>query len=175
MAEIIEGNFVGAEDLRIGIVVSRFNEFITKALLEGALNELRRHGISDAAISVVWVPGAHEIPLACQTLSSAKNPDALVAISCIIRGETSHYAYLAKSVCDGIQKVALEQNTPIGFGVITAENITQAMNRAGGKQGNKGRDAAKSAIEMAQIIRTLKQEKEKETTLKTLMEREFQK
>ena len=148
MAEIVEGIHSG-KNLRVGIVVSRFNEFVTKAMLEGAVNELRRSGISDTAIHVVWVPGAFEIAFACQALCRSKELDALVVIGCIIRGETSHYEHLAQSVCNGIQQVALEQHIPIGFGVITVENMAQAMDRSGGKQGNKGRDAARSAVEMA--------------------------
>ena len=174
MAQVIEGKYL-AEGLRFGIVVSRFNEFVTKDMLEGALNELRRFGVLDTALTVVWVPGAYEIPLACQTLSQPKELDALITIGCIIRGETSHYEHIAQSVCDGIQKVALEQNIPIGFGVITVENMAQAVDRAGGKQGNKGRDAARSAIEMVQLVRELKNGPERETALKGLIEREFKK
>lgn len=174
MAQVIEGKYSG-KDLRLGIVASRFNEFVTKVMLEGALNELRRSGVSDADLQVVWVPGAYEIAFACQKLSESKPLDALIAIGCIIRGETSHYEHLAQSVCDGIQKVALEQNIPIGFGVITVENMAQAVDRAGGKQGNKGRDAARSAIEMAQLIRELKNGPERETALKRLIEHELEK
>ena len=174
MAQVIEGKY-SAEGLRFGIVVSRFNEFVTKDMLEGALNELRRFGVSDTALKVVWAPGAYEIPLACQTLCQSNELDALIAIGCIIRGETSHYEHIAQSVCDGIQKVALEQNISIGFGVITVENMAQAMDRAGGIHGNKGRDAARSAIEMVQLIRELKTEPERETALKELIERELKK
>jgi len=174
MAEIIEGKY-SAEGLRFGIVVSRFNEFVTKDMLEGALNELRRFGVSDTAIKVIWVPGAYEIPFACQTLCQTNELDALITIGCIIRGETSHYEHIAQSVCDGIQKVTLEQTIPIGFGVITVENMAQAVDRAGGKQGNKGRDAARSAVEMVQLIRELKPGSERETALKGLIEREFKK
>ena len=159
MAHVIEANY-SAKNFRIGIVVSRFNEVVTKALLEGALNELRRFGISDVNINVVWVPGAHEIPLSLQTLAQAKKLDALIAIGCIIRGETTHYEHLAQSVTDSIQKIALEQNTPIGFGLITVENMAQAMDRSGGKHGNKGRDAARSVIEMVDVISQLKSSKE---------------
>ncbi|MBI3999295.1 MAG: 6,7-dimethyl-8-ribityllumazine synthase [Candidatus Omnitrophica bacterium] len=174
MAQVIEGKCSG-KDLRFGIVVSRFNEFVTRVMLEGALNELRRSGVSDADLQVVWVPGAYEIAFACQKLSESKPLDALIAIGCIIRGETSHYEHLAQAVCDGIQKVALEQKIPIGFGVITVENITQAIERAGGKQGNKGRDAARSALEMVQIIQQLTAQGEKETTIQKLIEQELKK
>lgn len=174
MAEVIEGNYSG-EGLRFGIVVSRFNELITKAMLEGALNELRRSGVSDTALHVVWVPGAYEIPLACQAVCQSKEIDALIAIGCIIRGETTHYEHLAQSVCGGIQKVALEQNMPIGFGIITVEDMAQAIDRAGGKQGNKGRDAARGALEMTRLIQELKSGSEREIVLKQLIEQEFKK
>ncbi len=169
MANIIEGLHSGA-GLRIGIVVSRFNEWITKAMLDGALNELRRLGVSDTDIQVVWVPGAFEIPLAAQTLCESKKIHALVAIGCIIRGETSHYEQLAQSLSDGILKVVLEQKMPIGFGVLTVENMAQAIDRAGGKHGNKGRDAAKSAVEMVQVAAALKNDEE--IQFKKLIERE---
>ena len=169
MANIIEGHFSG-KDFRVGIVVSRFNELITKAMLDGALNELRRMGVSDSFLYVVWVPGAYEIPFACQTLCESKKIDALVALGCIIRGETTHYEHIAQSVSDGLMKVALEQRIPLGFGVITVENMAQAMDRSGGKQGNKGRDAARSAIEMAQIKTALNHDREKQ--FKELIERE---
>ncbi len=159
MAQIIEGQISGL-GLRIGIVVSRFNEWITKAMLDGALNELRRMGVSDADLKVVWVPGAYEIPYVCQTLCESKKIDAFIAIGCIIRGETSHYEHLAQSVSDGILKVALEQKIPVGFGVMTVENMAQALDRSGGKHGNKGRDAAKSAVEMIRISAALKNDKE---------------
>jgi 6,7-dimethyl-8-ribityllumazine synthase len=159
--------------LKIGIVVSRFNEWVTKPMLEGALNELRRSGVSDADIEVVWVPGAYEIPLACQTLCEVKSLSALVAIGCIIRGETSHYEQIAQSVCDGIQRVALKLKIPIGLGVLTVDDMAQAIDRAGGKHGNKGRDAARSALEMANLIRQLRQEEKKGGLLKDLMEQEI--
>ena len=174
MAQVIEGKY-STEGLRFGIVISRFTEFVTKDMLEGALNELRRFGVSDTALKVVWVPGAYEIPFACQTLCQSKDLDALIAIGCIIRGETSHYEHIAQSVCDGIQKVALDEKIPIGFGVITVENTAQAVDRAGGKQGNKGREAARSAIEMVQLVRELKSGPERETALKGLIEREYKK
>ncbi len=169
MAEVIEGKISGA-GLKLGIVVSRFNEWITKTMLDGALNELRRAGVSDADIQVVWVPGAYEIPLACQSLCESQKIDALITIGCIIRGETTHYEHIAQSVTDGILKVTLDNKMPIGFGIITVENMEQAMDRAGGKSGNKGRDAAKSAIEMAQVKMVLKNKKE--MNLNELIERE---
>lgn len=167
MAHVIEGNYSG-KSLRFGIVVSRFNEFVTKALLEGALNELRRSGTSDSDIKVIWVSGAYEIPLACQTLCESQKPDAILALGCIIRGETTHYEHMAQSVSDGIQKMALEHRIPIGFGVITAENTAQAIDRSGGKYGNKGRDAARSALEMVQVLKQLEGK-----SFKELMGRQF--
>ena len=174
MPHIIEGSYQG-KGLKIGVVVSRFNELITKAMLEGALNELRRIGVSESDLHVIWVPGAYEIPFACQSLIQSKSPDALVAIGCIIRGETSHYEHIAQGVVDGIQKVVLAFKIPIGLGVITVENLGQAMERSGGKQGNKGRDAAKSAVEMVQVMHQLENRQDKEIRLKEFIERELKK
>ena len=171
MAEIIEGRHSGT-GLKVGIVVSRFNEWVTKPMLDGALNELRRLDVSDADIKVVWVPGAYEIPFACQTLFESSKIDALVTIGCIIRGETSHYEHIAQSMSDGIMKVVLDKKLPVGFGVITVENMAQAVDRAGGKHGNKGRDAAKSAVEMAQVSAALKNQNQ-EINFKELIEREI--
>ena len=172
MAQIIEGNYSG-KNLRFGIVVSRFNEFVTKALLEGALNELRRSGASDSAIQVVWVPGAYEIPLAAQALCQSEKPDAFLALGCIIRGETTHYEHMAQSVSDGIQKIALQYQIPIGFGVITAENTAQAVDRAGGKHGNKGRDAAKSALEMIHVLKQLEGKSKEQIIFKEMVDQQF--
>lgn len=174
MANVIEANY-SAKNFRIGIVISRFNEVVTKALLEGALNELRRFEISDVNINVVWVPGAHEIPLSLQTLAQAKKFDALIAIGCLIRGETSHYEHLAQSVTDSIQKVSLGQNIPIGFGLITVENMAQAIDRSGGKHGNKGRDAARSVIEMVDVIGQLKNRSKQQEKLRQFMGNELMK
>lgn len=173
MAQVFEGTYSG-KGLKVGVVVSRFNELITKAMLDGALNELRRSGVSESDLHVVWTPGAYEIPVLCQTLAQKKSFDALIALGCIIRGETAHYEHIAQSVCDGIQKIALEYHIPVGFGVLTVENMNQAFDRAGGKQGNKGREAAKSAVEMAGLIRELSQE-ERKIRLKQLIEQEFKK
>ncbi|MBI4368538.1 MAG: 6,7-dimethyl-8-ribityllumazine synthase [Candidatus Omnitrophica bacterium] len=173
MAHVMEGKYAGGSPFSFGVVVSRFNELVTKTMLEGALNELRRLGVSEAAIHVVWVPGAYEIPLACKTLSQSQTLDGLIALGCVIRGETSHYEHVAQSVCDGLQKVALERLIPVGYGVLTVENMAQALDRAGGKQGNKGRDAARSAFEMAALAAELHEGKEKEEKLKEFLEREF--
>lgn len=174
MAHIFEGEY-SASGLKIGIIASRFNEVITKVMAEGALNELRRLGASEADLHVIWIPGAYEIPLACQSFCETKKPDAIIAIGCIIRGETSHYEHIAQSVCDGLQKVALEEAVPVGLAVLTVETMAQALDRAGGKQGNKGRDAARSVVEMARLIQGLKSREDKEAQLKELLSREFRK
>ncbi|OGW86630.1 MAG: 6,7-dimethyl-8-ribityllumazine synthase [Omnitrophica bacterium RIFCSPHIGHO2_02_FULL_46_11] len=173
MAKVIEGTYEG-KGLKFGIVVSRFNEFVTKSMLEGALNELRRSGVLESAMTVSWVPGAYEIPVACQTMAETKTFDALITLGCIIRGETTHYEHIAQSVCNGIQKVALDHCLPVGLGVLTVEDMEQAMDRAGGKQGNKGRDAARSALEMVHVIRELKSATDHEVKIKQLMAREFE-
>lgn len=157
MANVFEGIYSG-EGLRFGIVVSRFNEFVTKPMLEGALNELRRSGVSEANIHVTWVPGAYEIPLAAQALAKQMECDALIAIGCIIRGETTQYEQIAASVASHLQALALQQSIPIGFGIITVENLEQAIDRAGGKHGNRGREAARSGLEMANLMRSLSAE-----------------
>lgn len=173
MARVIEAMH-SAQTFQAGIVVARFNEWVTKALLEGALNELRRTGVSDTSIHVVWVPGAYEIPMAAQSLCESQKLDLLITLGCIIRGETSHYEHIAQSCSDGVLKVALEKKIPVGFGVLTVESMAQAIDRAGGKMGNKGRDAAKSALEMAQIYFTLKQDN-REQALKQQIEEEVKK
>lgn len=150
----IEGNFDTA-GLKLGIVVSRWNEFITKALLDGALDELRRHGADAAQITVVHVPGSFEIPLALNSLAQTKQYAALIALGCIIRGATTHYDHIASAVTSGINSVMLESGIPISFGVITVESIEQAIERAGSKAGNKGSEAALVALEMANLLRVI--------------------
>ncbi len=154
MANVFEGTYSG-EGLRFGIVVSRFNELVTKAMLDGALNELRCAGVSEANIHVAWVPGAYEIPLAAQALAEQTGCDALIAIGCIIRGETAQFEHIAQSVADRLQALALKKSIPIGFGVMTVEYLEQAVDRAGGKHGNRGREAARSSLEMANLMRQL--------------------
>lgn len=153
--QTIEGTMT-AKGLRFGIVVSRWNEFITKALLEGALDALRRHGGTDEAVTVVWVPGSFEIPLAIQAMAKSGKFDGLVALGCVIRGATSHYDHIASAVTSGLSSVALETGLPVTFGVITVESIEQAIERAGSKAGNKGAEAALVAVEMAQILRQIR-------------------
>ena len=157
MAHVREGNLVGT-GRRFGIVVSRFNEVITKELLEGALNHLRRSGVDESALEVVWVPGAFEIPIALQELALQKRFDALIALGCIIRGETSNYEHISQLATEGIARVMFEQQIPIGFGLLTVESHNQAIQRAGGKMGHKGREAAEAALEMANLIRELKRD-----------------
>ncbi len=148
---IVEGNFVGT-GLRIGIVVSRWNEFITKQLLEGALDSLRRHGIHDDAITVVWVPGSFEIPLVCKKLAEQGNVHAIIALGAVIRGATSHYDFVAGTATHGVAQVGMQTGIPCIFGIITTETIEQAIERAGTKAGNKGFEAATTAIEIARIL-----------------------
>lgn len=144
-----------AGKLKIGIVVSRFNEMITERLLEGALGVLRRSGIREDSITIVRVPGSFEVAQAAQQLIEAIHPDAVVCLGALIRGETPHFDYLARQVTLAIGKIALRHRVPVAYGIITAETVDQAINRAGAKQGNKGAEAAVSAIEMANLFRKL--------------------
>ncbi|RME57258.1 MAG: 6,7-dimethyl-8-ribityllumazine synthase [Candidatus Dadabacteria bacterium] len=155
MATIYQGNYKG-EGLRVGIAVARFNKFITERLLEGALDTLLKSGIRDEDIEIVWVPGSFELPSACKILAKEKNFDAVIALGAIIRGATSHFDLIASQTASGIQQVSLETNLPVIFGVVTAENIEQAIERAGTKAGNRGSDAAAAAVEMATLYRQLK-------------------
>ncbi len=154
MGRTFEGTLVGS-GLRFGIVVSRFNEFITQRLLEGALDGLRRHGVEDEAVDVAWVPGSFEIPLVARRLAQSGQYDAVICLGAVIRGATAHFDYVAGGAANGIASVALETGVPVIFGVITTDTIEQAIERAGTKAGNKGYDAALSAIEMANLMRTL--------------------
>jgi len=138
------------------IVVSRFNEFISSKLLSGAIDELTRHGITEDNIDVVWVPGAFEIPLAAKKCAKKGMYSAIIALGAVIKGSTSHYDYVCAEVSKGVASVSLETEIPVIFGVITVDNLEQAIERAGTKSGNKGSDAAKSAIEMANLINSLK-------------------
>lgn len=151
MGKIYEGNLL-ARDLRFAIVVSRFNEFITKRLLEGAQDALKRHEAADEKIDVFWVPGAMELPLVAQKLASQKIYDAVICLGAVIRGSTPHFEYVASEVTKGIAQVALNTGLPVIYGVITAETIEQAIERAGTKAGNKGWNAALAAIEMANLL-----------------------
>jgi 6,7-dimethyl-8-ribityllumazine synthase len=144
-----------AEGLRFAIVVSRFNEAITTKLLEGARDCLRRHGADDRALAVAWVPGAFEIPLAAQRLARSGQFDALICLGAVIRGATAHFDYVAGQSAAGVARVALDTGLPVTFGILTTDTIEQAMERAGTKAGNKGFDAAMSAIEMANLLRQI--------------------
>ncbi len=154
MAKIIEGNLL-AKGKKFGIIASRFNDFITKELISGCTDMLLRHGALDNDIIIVWVPGAFEIPTVAQKMAKVKSYDALICLGTVIRGSTPHFDYIASEVAKGVAKVSLDSAMPVIFGVITADTIEQAIERAGTKQGNKGSDAAVSAIEMANLMQKL--------------------
>jgi 6,7-dimethyl-8-ribityllumazine synthase len=147
---------VAAGKLRIGIVVARFNSFITERLLTGALDALQAAGAANAAIEIVRVPGSFEIPLAAKKLAEAGRADAVIAIGCVIRGETSHYDYVASEVARGVQLAQMDTGIPVIFCVLTCDTLEQAIDRAGLKSGNKGQEAALAAIEMANLSRGLR-------------------
>ena len=151
---IFEAKLCG-DGLKIVIVVSRFNEFITSKLLGGATDTLRRHGVKIEDIDVAWVPGAFEIPLIAKKLAQLGKYDAIIALGCVIRGSTTHYDYVCNEVAKGVANVSLQHEVPVVFGIVTTENIEQAIERAGAKAGNKGCDAAVSAIEMANLLRVV--------------------
>ena len=148
-----EGNLVANQTIKIGIVVARFNEFITSKLLGGAMDGLLRHDVREEDIHVAWVPGAFEIPLIASKMAKSGKYDAIICLGAVIRGATSHYDYVCNEVSKGIAHVSLESDIPVMFGVVTTENIEQAIERAGTKAGNKGYDCALSAIEMVNLIR----------------------
>lgn len=152
--KILEGQLL-AEGLKIGIVVSRFNEFITSKLLSGAEDTLRRHGANGDDITVAWVPGAFEIPLIAKKMAKSGKYDGIIALGAVIRGATSHYDYVCNEVPKGIALVNMETEVPTAFGVVTTENIEQAVERAGTKAGNKGSDAAMAVIEMVNLAKQL--------------------
>ncbi len=150
---VYEGKLLG-KGLKFAVVVSRFNNFITSRLLDGALDAFRRHGVEEESVDIFWVPGAFEIPLVAKRLA-AKNYDAVVCLGAVIRGATPHFEYVSAEVSKGIANVSLEMEKPVIFGIITADTIEQAVERAGTKAGNKGFDAAVSAIEMANLMRQI--------------------
>lgn len=150
-----EGKLV-AKGLKIGIVAGRFNEFIVSKLLGGAIDGLVRHDVKEEDIEIVWVPGAFEIPLIASKMAKLGKYDAIICLGAVIRGSTTHYDYVCSEVSKGIAHVSLESDLPVIFGVLTTENIEQAIERAGTKAGNKGYDCALSAIEMANLIQALK-------------------
>lgn len=151
---VFEGNFA-SQGIKIGIVVARFNEFITSKLLSGAVDALTRHQIADDQIDVAWVPGAFEIPLIASKMANSGKYDAVICLGAVIRGNTSHYDYVCNEVSKGIAQVSMNSQIPVMFGVVTTENIEQAIERAGTKAGNKGYDAAMGAIEMVNLIRAM--------------------
>ena len=154
MTKSIKGN-LDASGLRFAIVTSRFNEFITKRLTEGARDALLRHNAKSENITEVQVPGAWELPLAAKSLARSGRYDALICLGCVIRGETTHHVHIGGDASRGLAQVALESKIPIGFGVLTTDNLEQAVERAGGKAGNKGADAALTAIEMVHLLRDI--------------------
>ncbi len=154
MAKTIEGKLM-AKGLRFGIILSRFNNFISDRLLEGAMDALRRSGAEEGDCSVVRVPGSFEIPLAAKKMAKSGSYDALICLGCVIRGATPHFDYIATEVTKGIASITLETETPIAFGVLITDTIEQAIERAGTKVGNKGFDAAMTAIEMANLMKEI--------------------
>lgn len=155
MVKTIEGQLI-AKGKKFGIVASRFNDFITKQLIEGCIDTLARHGVDKEKIELVLVPGGFEIPLAAKRLADTKSFDAIVCLGTVIRGSTPHFDYIASEVAKGIAQTSLQSGIPVIFGVITADTIEQAIERAGTKEGNKGKDAALSAIEMVNVMSQLK-------------------
>lgn len=149
-----EGNLI-ANDMKVGIVVARFNEFITSKLLGGAMDGLIRHDVKEENIEVAWVPGAFEIPLIAGKMANSKKYDAVICLGAVIRGTTSHYDYVCSEVSKGIASVSLASDIPVMFGVLTTDNIEQAIERSGTKAGNKGYDCALGAIEMVNLIREI--------------------
>ncbi|HIW56725.1 MAG TPA: 6,7-dimethyl-8-ribityllumazine synthase [Firmicutes bacterium] len=144
-----------AKNMKIGIVVARFNEFITSKLLDGALDGLLRHGVKDEDISVAWAPGSFEIPLVASKMAGSGKYDAVICLGAVIRGATSHYDYVCNEVSKGVASISLKTGVPVLFGILTTENIEQAIERAGTKAGNKGYDCALSAIEMVNLMREM--------------------
>ena len=156
MSRVFEGQ-LSAQGMRFAVVVSRFNSFITERLLAGALDALGRHGAAEDAIDVVKVPGSWEVPLAASEIARQHRYDAVICLSAVIRGETPHFDYVAAEAAKGVAHAALDTGVPVAFGVLTTNTLEQAIDRAGAKGGNKGFDAAMTAIEMASLMRTLRQ------------------
>ncbi|GGA28506.1 6,7-dimethyl-8-ribityllumazine synthase [Psychrobacillus lasiicapitis] len=152
MGKVFEATLIGT-DLKVGIVVGRFNEFINGKLLDGAMDGLKRHGVSEENVDVAWVPGAFEVPFIAKKMAETKKYDAIIGLGSVIRGSTTHYDYVCNETAKGIASVGLSTGVPVMFGVVTTETIEQAIERAGTKAGNKGYDAAVSAIEMANLNR----------------------
>jgi 6,7-dimethyl-8-ribityllumazine synthase len=155
MVKVIEGNLI-AKGKKFGIIASRFNDFITKELVSGCLDALVRHGANGDDLTLTWVPGAFEIPCVAQKMAKSKTYDALICLGTVIRGSTPHFEYVSSEASKGIAKVSQDSGLPVIFGIITADTIEQAIERAGTKDGNKGKDAAINAIEMANLIDKVK-------------------
>lgn len=155
MGKVFEAQLIGT-DLKIGIVVGRFNEFINSKLLDGALDGLKRHGVDEDNIDIAWVPGAFEVPFIAQQMVKTGNYDAVIGLGTVIRGSTTHYDYVCNEAAKGIAAVSLKTDVPVIFGIVTTENIEQAIERSGTKAGNKGYDSAISAIEMANLNKMFK-------------------
>ena len=149
---LVEGKLVAKEGMKVGIVASRFNEIIVNKLLGGAVDGLVRHGVDDNNITAAWVPGAFEIPITAQKMAQSRKYDAIMCVGAVIRGDTTHYDYVCNEVSKGVAQVGLATGVPVLFGIITTENIEQAIARAGSKAGNKGYDCALSAIEMVNLL-----------------------
>ena len=151
MVHVLEGTYHG-EGMRVGIVAARFNEFITNKLLAGALDMLRRHGVSEEDVDVAWVPGAFEIPLAAKKMADSHKYDAVICVGAVIRGATSHYDYVCSEVAKGVAQAGFSTGVPVIFSILTTESIEQAVERAGTKAGNKGAEGAMAAMEMASLL-----------------------
>lgn len=153
--KVLEGKVVASEGMRVGIVASRFNEIIVNKLLGGAVDGLVRHGVAEDNITATWVPGAFEIPVVASKMASSGKYDAVICVGAVIRGDTSHYDYVCNEVSKGIAQAGINSGIPVLFGIVTTENIEQAIARAGSKAGNKGYDCALSAIEMVNLMKQL--------------------
>lgn len=153
--KIFEGN-LSASGIKFGIIVTRYHEFITNKLLSGSIDCLKRHGASEDDISVAWVPGAFEIPVTLKVMAESKKYDAIICLGSVMKGETSHNQYITSEVIKGVAKVNMDLNIPVAFGVITPDTLEQAIERAGTSQGNKGWDAALTAIEMTNLMKEIK-------------------
>ena len=154
MVNILEGNLIGT-GVKVGVVVTRFNEFITSKLLSGAIDGLKRHGVTESDIDVAWIPGAYEIPLVAKKMAESTKYHAVITLGAVIRGATPHFEYVSAEVSKGVAVTSLETGVPIIFGVLTTDSIEQAIERAGTKAGNKGYDAAVTAIEMVNVLKEI--------------------
>jgi len=156
MVKIIEGDLL-AQNATFAIVVSRFNELVTKQLLAGSVDTFKRHGAQDADITVVWVPGAFELPLVADKLAKSGQHSAVCCLGAVIQGETTHHEYINHAVAEGIEQIGRESGVPVSFGVLTCQTMEQALDRSGGKAGNKGAEAALAAIEMVNVLRAVEE------------------